>query len=181
EVRPDDFQPKRVPQNVRHVAVCDGLIDNIPALDPALVASNDGVDVVAHSLQQFFAGSTRAVVSAKGAAKSSAPELICRGRIRVRSDAGRDVCGRWIRPRENPIGCLAVPHQRVPYDVHLVAQTEVHEGVRRAELVALSPFTRMNELPLRVIFRRDLIEVFLDESNVLCALLRAPAESCAAS
>src|SRR6185436_13633918 len=87
EVRPDDFQPKRVPQNVRASAVGDGLVHNVPGFDLTLVVSNDGVNMFAHSLQQFVARCARAAVATKSAAeastKSSAPELIGSLRIRV--------------------------------------------------------------------------------------------------
>src|SRR5688572_23487818 len=106
EVRPDDFEPKRISQHVRAGAIGNGLVDHIPHFDPAFVAADNGVDVLTHSLKQFVARCARSVVSAKPtaecAAKTSTPELICRGGVRVRCAGGRGVGGRWICSRKNP-------------------------------------------------------------------------------
>ena len=70
-----------------------------------------------------------------------------------------------------------MPHKRVTNDIHFVAQAEVHKSVRRAEFVAIRALSRMDHLPLEIILRRNLVELFFDESNVLRALLGAPTES----
>ena len=82
EVRPDDLQPERVPQDVR-AAVGDGLVHDVPDLDLALVAADHGVNVIVHPLEQLLAGRAWSVktAAAKTAAKSAA-ESATAGRIR---------------------------------------------------------------------------------------------------
>ncbi len=69
-----------------------------------------------------------------------------------------------------------MPDECVAYDVHVVAQAEVHKGVGRAEIIAVSAFPRMNEGPLQVVLRGNLVELLLDDCNVLINLFRSPAK-----
>ena len=173
EVWPDDFQPRRVPQNIR-AAVGDGFVYDVPGLDLALVAANDGVNVIAHSLEQLLAGRA-------WPGKATATEAAAAGRIRIRRGGGRRRWsvrhpGRHIGALKNPSGRLAVPDECVPYDIHAVAQAEVNVGVRRGEIVAVGAFPRMDECPFQVVLRGDLVELFLHESNVLIDRFQGPVD-----
>ena len=125
EVWPDDLQPERIPQHIRAGALSQRFVHDIPDLDLAFVASNDGVNVLAHSLQQFFPRCARSVVTAIPAAETSpkpaATELICRRWNCARSNDGCGVGGRRIRSREYPGRRLAMPHKRVTDDIHFIA------------------------------------------------------------
>ena len=55
----------------------------------------------------------------------------------------------------------------MPDDIHFVALPEIHEGVGPDKIIAVRAFPWMDELPLQVILRGDLVELFLDESNVV--------------
>ena len=77
---------------------------------------------------------------------------------------------------EYPVGRLAVPDERVSHDIHVVAQAEVHVGVGRAEVIAVRAFPRMDECPLQVVLRGNLVELFLDESDVFIDLFRGPVD-----
>ena len=95
------------------------------------------------------------------------PNLATTGRIRQR--VGRrsvGLTGRRIRSREYPAGCLAVPDERVSHDIHVVAQAKIHIGVGRAEIIAVRARSRMDECPLQIVLRGNLVELFLDECNV---------------
>ena len=71
---------------------------------------------------------------------------------------------------------LAVPDECVSHDIHVVAQAEIHKGVGRAEIVAVRAFPRVNERPLQVVLRGNLVELVLGEGNVLLDLFRGPAD-----
>ena len=124
EVRPDDLRPERVPQDVR-AAVGDGLVHDVPDLDLALVAADNGVDVIVHPLEQLLAGRAWSVetaateTAAKSAAASPSPAAFVPDALAV----GRPAAD-WSR--EHPVGRLAVPDERVSHDIHVVAQAEVH-------------------------------------------------------
>ena len=60
-----------------------------------------------------------------------------------------------------------MPDERVSDDVHVVLLTEFDEGVGWAEVVPVGSRPWMDELPLQVVFRRNLVELLFDESNVL--------------
>jgi hypothetical protein len=47
--------------------------------------------------------------------------------------------------------------------MRVVAQAEIHKGVGRVEVIAIRAFPRMDELPLRVILRGNLVALLLDE------------------
>ncbi len=68
-----------------------------------------------------------------------------------------------------------MPDQRVPDDVHVVPQAELDKGIGRLEVIAVGPFARMNELPLQIVLRRNLIELLLYQSDVLIHQLRTSA------
>ena len=68
-----------------------------------------------------------------------------------------------------------MPDERVPNDVHVVLLAELDEGVGRLEVIAIRAFARMDELPLQVVLRRNLVELLFNESNVLLHQLLAPA------
>lgn len=136
------------------------------------------MDVIAHPFEQFLPGRSWSGISAKETAtepttRSPAPEPVRPRRIRVREGgwcSNGNVRGR-ICAGEHPVGHLGVPDKGVPDEMHLVAQTEVNESVRRSEVVAVGPGSRMNEQPLQIVFWRNLVELFLDEGNVLLDLL----------
>src|SRR5947207_13452524 len=148
--------------------------------DFTFVAPDDGVNVLAHPLEQLVARRAWAVVGTQATAESAAPKTICRRRVRVRGGGGRGIDWRRIRPGEDPVRRLAVPHERVPDELHVVAQTKVHEGIGRREVVTVLAFARMNHLPLEIVFRGDLVELLLDERDVLRVLFRASAKRSAA-
>ena len=56
----------------------------------------------------------------------------------------------WIRAGKNPVRGLAVPYECMADDLPPVAQTKVHEGVRRAEVMAVLAFLGMDQLPFHV-------------------------------
>ncbi len=146
EVGSDDLEPERVPQDAGAV-VRDGLVDNVPDLDLALVAADDGVNVLTHPLEQLLAGRSWSVVRAKKAAAEPTPQArtpapVHPRSIRVRDSAWRsvgDVRG-WIRAGEHPVGCLGVPDEHVSRQLHAVAQAKVHEGVGGGKSVAVGAF-----------------------------------------
>ena len=69
-----------------------------------------------------------------------------------------------------------MPDERVSHDIHVVAHAEVHVGVGRAEIIAVGAFPRMDECPLQVVLRGNLVELFLDESNVLIDQFQGPVD-----
>ena len=71
--------------------------------------------------------------------------------------------GGGVRAGEHPVGRLTVPNERVPDDVHVVLLAELDEGVGRLEVIAIRAFPRMDELPLQVVFRRNLVELLFNE------------------
>ena len=79
-------------------------------------------------------------------------------------------------PANTQLGVWACQTSVCPDEIHVIAQPEVHKGVGRAEIIAVRAFPRMDERPLHVVLRDDLVELFLDESNVLLDLFRGPAE-----
>src|SRR5881394_4290222 len=155
EVRSYDLRPRRVSEHVRAGAVGDGLVHDIPRFDLAPVATDDGVNMITHPLEQLIARGARPTeAAAKATTETSAPESP--GRVRVRCGNGRGVGRgrrRRIRSGKHPVRRLAVPHERVSDDIHLVAHVEGHEGVRRAEIVAVRTLAWMAALPLQVVFR----------------------------
>ncbi len=138
------------------------------------------MNVISHALEQFFAGCARAGVRTSETpntpAKSATTGTVCSGCPDLRCGAeGGVAAGGWrICAREYPVGRLGVPDQRVPYEIQTVAEPEVHKGIGRAKVVPVGPFQRMNQQPLHVILRDDLIELFLNKNNVLLHLLRCP-------
>jgi len=173
EVRPDNLQPKRVPEDVR-AAVGDRLVDDVPGLNPALVASDDGVDVIAHPLEQLLAGRAWPIITKSAAETATKTRPAAAGSIRSRRIRGSEECrcgrvrhpGRRIGSLENPGGRLAVPNEGVAHNIHVVADAEVHISVGWTEIIALRAFARMNEGPLQVVLRGDLVELLFDERDV---------------
>ena len=70
-----------------------------------------------------------------------------------------------------------MPDERVPDQIHVVAQAKVHKSVGRAEIIAVRALPRMDERPLHLVLRDDLVELLLDQGNVFGDLLRAATES----
>ena len=68
----------------------------------------------------------------------------------------------------------------MPDDLHVVAQPEIHEGIRGCEIVAILAFTRMDALSLVIVLRGDWVELLLEQGHMLRVLLRAPAKRPAA-
>ncbi len=69
----DDAAPGRVAEDLAiGGAVVDGLVDHVPALDPAAVATGDGADVIAHAPKQDFARGGFAVVAFENPARGLA-------------------------------------------------------------------------------------------------------------
>ena len=194
EVGTDDLGPQRAAQHVRAVAVGDGLVDDVPGLHASLVAADDGVDVFAHAGEQFLAGGARAVVAAEAAAETRAgpgaagcvgargvvADIGDRGGIgRSRGNGLRDDRG-GIGAGEDPVRGLAVPDQGMADDLHAVGDGEVHEGVRAGEVVAVPSLAGMDQLPLHVVLRGDLVELRLHQRHLGGDLLRRASERCAA-
>ena len=115
--------------------------------------------------EQLLAGRARPVKT-ETAAKSSTTGCIHPCRVRYH--------GRRIRPREYPVWCLTVPDERVPDDVHVVAQAEIHIGIRRPKIVTVRAFPRMDELPLQIILGGNLVKLFFDGGNVPLDLFQSP-------
>ena len=57
-----------------------------------------------------------------------------------------------------------MPDEGVADDIHLVAQDEIHIGIRRTKIIAAGP--RMDVRPLQIVLRRYLVELFLDQGDV---------------
>jgi len=62
----------------------------------------------------------------------------------------------------------------------LFIQLEIHERVSGGEVVTVPAFPRMNERPLHLVLRNDLVELLLHLSNIFRELLRAATESTSA-
>ena len=74
---------------------------------------------------------------------------------------------------KDPPRRLAVPHQRVPDDEHLVLLAECHVLVRPLERITVRP--RMHGLPFQDVLRADRVELRLDDraaARILVAKLR---------
>jgi len=80
---------------------------------------------------------------------------------------------RRIRACKHPIRCLAMPDQCVAGALHFVAQPEVHECVRRSEIVTVLALPGVNECPLHVVLCGNLR---FDERDVVADLLRGAAK-----
>jgi len=70
-----------------------------------------------------------------------------------------------------------VPHEGVPDDLHVVAQSEIHQRIRGREVVSVRAFPRMDELPFHVVLSRDLVEVLLEDLDILRIQLGTTAEA----
>ncbi len=71
---------------------------------------------------------------------------------------------------------MGIPDKRVSDQIHVIAQVEVHKGVGWAEIVAVRARQRVNECPLQIVLRDNLVELLLDQTNVFVDLFQAPAE-----
>ena len=94
----------RVPQDVR-AAVGDGLVDDVPDLDLALVAADNGGNMIVHPLEQLLAGRAWAVkaAAAETAAKTAAASAAA-GRIRPGRVCGVGRPGGRLVPRKTQLG-----------------------------------------------------------------------------
>ena len=59
----------------------------------------------------------------------------------------------------------------------VIGQTEIHKGVGRREIKSIRAFPWMDQLPLQVAFRRDLIKLRFDKGSVLFDEVRRPKAS----
>ena len=172
--------PGRIAQDVRAAALGEGLVDDVPDLDLALVTADHGLNMVVHPLEQLLAGGARAAETAATETAATAAASATAGRIRRCRVRGGDGCrwrsvrhpGRQIGPCEDPSGCLAVPDQRVSHDIHVIAHAEVHVSVGRAKIVSARSLLWMDHFPLQVVLRGNLVELVCDDSNVFIDLIQ---------
>src|SRR5262245_40483874 len=71
-----------------------------------------------------------------------------------------------------------MPDERVPDQIHFVAEAETDESVRWGKVIAVAPFARVDELPFQIILGADLVELLLEQGNIFRILLRRSAEAC---
>ena len=63
-----------------------------------------------------------------------------------------------------------MPDERVSHDIHVIAQAEIHIGIGWAKIIAIRAFLRMDEGPLQIVLRGNLVELSRHESNVFVHL-----------
>src|SRR5947207_8621735 len=95
--------------------------------DFTFVAPDDGVNVLAHPLEQLVARRAGAVVGTKATAESAPPKTFCRRRVRVRGGDGRGIGWRRIRPGEDRVRRLAVAREGVCDGLHVVGNHAVEQ------------------------------------------------------
>ena len=153
EIRTDNLLPERISKQFFAATIGQRLVNHVPRFDFALVMADNGTNVIVHSLEQLIA---RRAGAAKAEATSAAWILPVRRR-RVVS-------------LEYPVGCLAVPDQRMPDDVHAVFLAELYILVGRFEVVTFLSRTRMNELPFQYIFGGNGVELLLNQCDCIGVL-----------
>ena len=78
---------------------------------------------------------------------------------------------------KNPVRSLAVPHQRVAGQLHVVLHTELHKRIRCRPVVAFFAGPGMKASPVHLVLGYHLIELRFHKRNIgdylLCAAAKA--------